>query len=160
MEGFSRFMDRVANQGLFSGFYVSPKNIIVNHLHYADDTIFFVDNKKEELHNLFSALHCFEFIVVLKVNTYKTRLIAIGDVLHLSTWAEEFICSTDCLTFMYLGMPLSAKSGSKLIWDPIIEKFDARLSVWRRISLSRGRKQLINITIYDESERIRKQKKE
>ncbi|XP_026415956.1 uncharacterized protein LOC113311333 [Papaver somniferum] len=35
-------------------------------------------------------------------------------------------------------MPLGAKCNSIRIWDPIIEKFDARLSVWRRISLSRG----------------------
>ncbi|XP_026384917.1 uncharacterized protein LOC113280517 [Papaver somniferum] len=74
------------------------------------------------------------------VNTSKTRLIVIGDVPNLATWEEEFGCSTDCLPFMYLGMPLGAKSGSKRIWDPIIEKFDARLSVWRKISLSRGGK--------------------
>ncbi|XP_026431947.1 uncharacterized protein LOC113329197 [Papaver somniferum] len=75
-----------------------------------------------------------------KVNTSKTRTIAVGDVPNLATWEEEFGCSTDCLPFMYLGMPLGANSGSKRIWDPILEKFDARLSVWRKISLSRGGK--------------------
>ncbi|XP_026420399.1 uncharacterized protein LOC113316434 [Papaver somniferum] len=75
VEGFSRFMDRASNQSFFSGFSVSPISIIVNHLHYADDTIFFVDNKKEELHNLFSALHCFEFIAGLKEGAKNSHLV-------------------------------------------------------------------------------------
>ncbi|XP_026436394.1 uncharacterized protein LOC113334324, partial [Papaver somniferum] len=138
MEGVSRYIDRVANQDLFSVFSVTPTSTIVNHLHYADDTIFFVENNKEQLHNLFSALQCFEYIAGLKVNTTKTRLISVGEVPNLALWAEEFGCAIDCLPFQYLGMPLGAKSSSKRIWDPIIEKFDARLSVWRRISLSKG----------------------
>lgn len=40
MEGFSRYMDRAANMNLFSGLSVSPSSIVLNHLHYADDTIF------------------------------------------------------------------------------------------------------------------------
>ncbi|XP_026444343.1 uncharacterized protein LOC113344624 [Papaver somniferum] len=112
MEGFSRFMDRASSQGLFSGFSVSSSSIVVNHLHYADDTIFFLDNKREELHNLFSVLQCFEFIAGLKINNLKTRLIAVGAVHNLPMWAEELGCSVDVLPFMYLGMPLGAKCGS------------------------------------------------
>ncbi|XP_026442837.1 uncharacterized protein LOC113342540 [Papaver somniferum] len=140
MEGFSRYMDRVANQDLFRGFSVSPSSISINHLHYEDDIIFFIDHKKEELHNLFSSLQCFEYIAGLKVNTSKTRLIAVENVPELPIWAEEFGCPTDCLPFMYLGMPLGAKSVSKSIWVAIIEKFDSRLSPWRKISLSKGGK--------------------
>ncbi|XP_026451080.1 uncharacterized protein LOC113351280 [Papaver somniferum] len=116
------------------GYFTSTRDV------RQDDTIFFVDNNKDELLNLFSALHFFEFIAGLKVNTSKTRLIGVGDVPDLAIWEEEFGCSTDCLPFMYLGMPLGTKSGSKVIWDPIFEKFDARLFVWIRISLSRGGK--------------------
>ncbi|XP_026420637.1 uncharacterized protein LOC113316705 [Papaver somniferum] len=84
------------------------------------------------------ALQCFEFIAGLKVNTSKTRLVAVGDVPDLYSWATKLGCSIDTLPFIYLGMTLGAKSGSKGIWDPIIEKFDARLSPWRKISLSKG----------------------
>ncbi|XP_026433561.1 uncharacterized protein LOC113331002 [Papaver somniferum] len=140
MEGFSRYMDRASQLSLFSGFSVTTSSITVNHLHYADDTIFFIDHSKEELINLFSALKYFEFISSLKVNTSKTRLITIGEVPELSVWAVEFGCATDNLPFMYLGMPLGAKPNSKHIWDHIIEKFEERLSLWRQISLSKGGK--------------------
>ncbi|XP_026409970.1 uncharacterized protein LOC113305077 [Papaver somniferum] len=82
----------------------------------------------------------FGYFTSLKVNAAKTRLISVGEVPNLALWAEEFGCAIDCLPFQYLGMSLGAKSSSKRIWDLIIEKFDARLSVWRRISLSKGGK--------------------
>ncbi|XP_026432710.1 uncharacterized protein LOC113330060 [Papaver somniferum] len=129
---------RAANTGLFNGFSMVENGSVVNHLHYADDIIFFVDNSKEELTNLFSILHCFEYIAGLKVNKSKTRLIAIGDVPLMNVWAAEFGCAVDTLPFIYLGMPLGANSKSKEIWVPILEKFDARLSTWKHISLSKG----------------------
>ncbi|XP_026412651.1 uncharacterized protein LOC113308124 [Papaver somniferum] len=139
MEGFSRFFDRAATWKLFNGFSVSKDGLVINHLHYADDTIFFVDNK-EELINLFSTLKCFEYIAGLKVNNSKTRLVAIGEVPDISDWAKEFGCATDYIPFMYLGMPLGAKYPSTSIWYPIIEKFEKRLSPWRKGNLSRGGK--------------------
>lgn len=69
MEASLGIMDKDAQLGLFSGFVVSFSSVIVNHLHYAEDTIFFIDHNKEEFHKLFYALKCFEFIVGLKVNT-------------------------------------------------------------------------------------------
>ncbi|XP_026416323.1 uncharacterized protein LOC113311737 [Papaver somniferum] len=140
MEGFSRYLDRDAHQNLFSGFSVTPFSIIFNHLHYVDETIFFIDHIKEELLDLFSSLKCSEYIAGLKVNTSKTRLIAIGDMPELSVWPSEFGCATDKLPFMYLDMPLGAKANFKRICDPIIEKFEEILSLWRQISLSKGGK--------------------
>ncbi|XP_026438246.1 uncharacterized protein LOC113336785 [Papaver somniferum] len=115
------YMDREAHLNFFNGFSVSPSSIKVTHLHYANDTIFFFDNKKEELHNIFYALHYFEFITGLKVNTSKTRLIGIGYAPDLSTWAVELGCAIDTLPFLYLGMPFGVKCTFKYIWDPIIE---------------------------------------
>lgn len=129
--------------GLFSGFSVSQSAIVVNHLHYAYDTIFFLDNNKKELHNLFSVLNCFELFAGLKVNTTKTRLIYIGNVPDLTSWALELGCATDFIPFMYLGMPLGANSNSKALWDPILVNFDTRLSFWNQRSVSKGGKQVL-----------------
>ncbi|XP_026396728.1 uncharacterized protein LOC113291407 [Papaver somniferum] len=140
MEVFSRYLDKAENLSLFNGFSVVEDSLVVNHLHYADDTMLFVDHNKEELTNLFSILHCFEFISCLKVNTAKIRLVAIGEVPELNDWTDDFGCKTDTLPFIYPGMPLRDKPNTKSIWNPILERFDARLSFWNQIPLSKGGK--------------------
>ncbi|XP_026444009.1 uncharacterized protein LOC113344214 [Papaver somniferum] len=129
MEGFSRYLDRDASLGLFNGFSVVNDGLVVNYLHYADDTIFFLDNKKEELTNLFSTLHVFEFIAGLNVNTSKTRIIAIEEVSELNALEDEFGCKTDTLPFLYLRMPLGAKPSSTTIWNPILERWRGETSL-------------------------------
>lgn len=89
MEDLSRYNDRAASSNLFNGFSMVENSIVVNHLHYMDDTIFFIDNKKQDLTKLFSILHCFEYITGLKVNTAKTILITIGDVPLINDWAAK-----------------------------------------------------------------------
>ncbi|XP_026399042.1 uncharacterized protein LOC113294884 [Papaver somniferum] len=138
MEGFSRYLDRVAEMGQFNGFSNVHNGIVINHLHYADDTIFFLNYSRDELHNWFSSLKCFELIAGLKINTSKRRIIPIGDCQDLQAWAMELGCITDKLPFIYLGMPLGAKANSKAIWDPILNKFDVRLSHLSKISVSKG----------------------
>lgn len=66
--------------------------------------------KKKELNNLFSALQCLEYIAGLRVNTSKTRLIAIRDLQNLEPWAADFGCATDSSPSMYPGLPLGANS--------------------------------------------------
>ncbi|KAL4599735.1 hypothetical protein ACB092_11G147700 [Castanea dentata] len=38
----------------------------------------------------------------------------------------------------YLGMPLGSSFKSPLIWNPILEKMEKRLSGWKRLYLSKG----------------------
>jgi hypothetical protein len=48
----------------------------------------------------------------------------------------------------YLGLPLGANFKSKLIWDPILEKMERKLSSWQRMYLSKeGRITLIKSTL-------------
>jgi len=47
-------------------------------------------------------------------------------------------CKVDAFPTTYLGLPLSAKFKEKAIWDPIIEKFEKRLSGWKSMYLSKG----------------------
>ena len=38
----------------------------------------------------------------------------------------------------YLGMPLGAHYKDSLIWSPIIERMEKKLSGWKRLYLSKG----------------------
>lgn len=42
------------------------------------------------------------------------------------------------LPIQYLGMPISVNSKSKVVWNPIVEKFVSKLSRWKSQHLSLG----------------------
>ncbi|RZC85287.1 hypothetical protein C5167_041467 [Papaver somniferum] len=110
----------------------------ISHLHYADDSVFFINLSWEELCNLMSILKCIEAVSELRVNPSKTKLIQVGQVPDLHQWAANIGCTTEALPFIYLGMPLGAKSKAKTLWDPIVEKFDSMLASWMKGFITRA----------------------
>lgn len=138
MESLSRIIDKAADIGLFSGFSVKPGSPPISHLHYADDSVFFINPSWEELCNLMSILKCIEAVSGLRVNPSKTKLIQVCQVPDLHQWAANIGCTTEALPFIYLGMPLGAKSKAKTLWDPIVEKFDSMLASWMKGFITRA----------------------
>lgn len=53
------------------------------------------------------------------------------------------------LPSVYLGMPLGAKSKSKEIWNPILEKCEKKLSRWRSQYLLLGGRLMLTNFILD-----------
>ncbi|KAL5124484.1 putative mitochondrial protein [Glycine soja] len=45
------------------------------------------------------------------------------------------------IPFHYLGMPIGIKSSSRVVWEPLISKFEAKLSKWNQKNLSMGAKE-------------------
>jgi len=74
----------------------------------------------------------------LKVNLAKSALIPIGEVPDLPQLALFFGCGVDSLPSTYLGLPLGASYKSKIVWEPVIEKFQRRLAGWKSKLLSKG----------------------
>jgi hypothetical protein len=62
----------------------------------------------------------------------------VGNVPDLDNLATILGCKTVQLPINYLGLPLGAKFKSKMIWDPILEKMERKLSGWQRMYLSKG----------------------
>lgn len=87
---------------------------------------------------MFSTLRCFEVLSGLKINNAKTRLVGVGDVPEIQLWASRIGFGVDMLPISYLGLPLGARYKSKHVWDPVIVRFEKRLSVWMKIHLSKG----------------------
>lgn len=154
IEGLLRMIDKAADIGLFNGFSVKPGSPPISHLHYADDSVFFINPSWEELYNLMSILKCIEAVSGLRVNPSKTKLIEVGEVPDLNQWAANIGCATEALPFSYLGMPLGAKSRAKSLWDSVVEKFDSMLPSWKKGFLTRaGRVTLVkyvlsNLVVY------------
>ncbi|XP_075645160.1 uncharacterized protein LOC142616177 [Castanea sativa] len=69
----------------------------------------------------------------LKVNVGKSEIVPVGEVNNLDALANVLQCRVGSLPMKYLGMPLGSSFKSPLIWNPILEKMEKRLSVATRL---------------------------
>jgi len=68
----------------------------------------------------------------------KSVLIPIGEVPELDNLAQFFGCGVDSLPSSYLGLPLGASFKSKVVWEPVVERFRKKLAGWKSVLLRRG----------------------
>ena len=140
METFTRMIEAASTAGLIFGFSVGSANaaMSISHLLFADDTIIFCDNDCEQMVNLRCVLTWFEAVSGLRVNLAKSSLLPVGEVDNIQLLAGVLGCSIDSFPSTYLGLPLGARFKEKAIWDPIIGRFEKRLSGWKARYLSKG----------------------
>lgn len=65
-------------KGILQSVEVGEKNIKVNMLHFANDTLFFCKDSTQNIMALKAMLCCFELALGLKVNFSKSRLGGVG----------------------------------------------------------------------------------
>ena len=69
---------------------------------------------------------------------HKSEMVPIGKVYDVHALAEILGCSVGTLPMSYLGMPLGASRNFPSIWNPILEKIERKLAVWKKLYLSKG----------------------
>lgn len=68
--------------------------------------------------------------------------------------ASRLFCKVGKMHFVYLGLPIRAKLRTTVMWDPVVQNFKRKLSMWKRSYLSLGGKvtlvkaALSNLPIY------------
>nr|GFC91674.1 LINE-1 reverse transcriptase like [Tanacetum cinerariifolium] len=77
-EGLNAIVSEAMEKGIFRGVVVGDNNVLVPHLQYTDDTIFFGYWDKDNAKSLMCILKCFEEASGLKVNYNKSKINAIG----------------------------------------------------------------------------------
>ncbi|XP_071699700.1 uncharacterized protein [Rutidosis leptorrhynchoides] len=138
-EGLNILVKRALANGLLQGLRIGNDNLIITHLQYADDTIFFGEWNKRSAKHISKLLKCFENISGLKVNFRKSKLYGIGtSIAETEQMARYINCSAGSTPFTYLGLPIGVPTSHISSWQPIIEKFDKRLSDWAAKSISFG----------------------
>jgi len=91
----------------------------------------------------------FEAMSGLRVDSSKSSLISIGEVPNIHYLAHFFGCGVSALPSTYLGLPLGASFKCKVVWDPIVERFQKRLVGWKSNMLSKvGRLTLFQSTLW------------
>ncbi|GKB18467.1 putative RNA-directed DNA polymerase, eukaryota, reverse transcriptase zinc-binding domain protein [Tanacetum coccineum] len=145
MEGLHAFIYKATNLGIFKSFSIGVNNLRISHLMYPDDVIFMGEWSILNACNLLCILGCFFFVSGLKINVHKSNLSGVGmsneDILSM---ANVIGCGAATLPFKYLGVPVGCNMSRCSYWEPIINKFSSRLSLWKARLLSvRGRLTLI-----------------
>nr|KAJ0195447.1 hypothetical protein LSAT_V11C700350330 [Lactuca sativa] len=138
-EGLHIVMEMAKEQGIFEGIQLPQQGPTISHLQYADDTILMGSWSFENAKNLIRILRCFELSSGLKVNMSKSKLFRFGaQNCELELVARNLNCSIGSLPFIYLGLSVGASMARAVHWNPIIEKFQTRLSKWKASTLLFG----------------------
>lgn len=66
-----------------------------------------------------------------------------GGTSNVGELASVLNCMVEHLPISYLDLPLEAKSSSKTIWNPVIERLRRKISGWKGQYLSKGGKMVL-----------------
>lgn len=76
-EAFSQMLGAVGKVALITCFSPTPRAPTVSHLQVADDTIIFCEADEDQIKNVKAILQCFDAVLGLKVNFFKSDLLGI-----------------------------------------------------------------------------------
>jgi hypothetical protein len=94
MEALSRMLIATLDQGNLTGFSVESRDfeeLVVNHLLFADDTIF-CGAQEEQIRQLWCIFLCFEVASRLRINLGKSEIVPIGEIEDAKGLAQLLGC--------------------------------------------------------------------
>ena len=151
MKIFSILVEKAASGGFLSSFNLvnrGGEEMQLTHLLFADDTLVFCSDSRNQLAYRSWILLWFEAISCLKINLDQSSILPVGDVENLEVLTAELGCRIGTLPLAYLGLPLGMRQNSLQVWDGVEERFRKRLALWKRQYISkRGRLTLIKSTL-------------
>ncbi|XP_028199598.1 uncharacterized protein LOC114384133 [Glycine soja] len=120
--------EAVSNQ-CFTSFLVGSNKVPIDVLQYADDTIFFGETSMANVKTVKVILRSFELVSRLRINFAKSKFGAIGQseewCLHAANYLNYALLQ---FPFCYLGIPIGVNPKRKVVWNPILRKFEDRLN--------------------------------
>ena len=111
-------VDKAAQEGFLSGYKIvnrEGEEVQNTHLLFADDTLVFCKDSKDQMAHLGGILLWFEALSGLKINLDKSSVLAMGNVDDIEGLATELSCSTGILPTIYLGLPWGARRNSTFV---------------------------------------------
>ncbi|GJT16200.1 RNA-directed DNA polymerase, eukaryota, reverse transcriptase zinc-binding domain protein [Tanacetum coccineum] len=138
MESLHLSVQRLVDAGLFLGITICP-SIHLSHLLYADDAVFLGQWSEGNINVIVKVLDCFHRASGLHINMNKSKLIGISvDNSKIVQAASKIGCAPLKTPFLYLGTKVGGIISRTKSWEETVNKFDSRLSKWKRKTLSIG----------------------
>ncbi|XP_057747667.1 uncharacterized protein LOC130966862 [Arachis stenosperma] len=136
-----RMVGEAIRNGRISLLLVRRDSIELSHLQFADDTILFCPPEEETIKNYQRLLRCFELMLGLRINFDKSSLIPINcDGQWVQRMCKLLGCKGDTLSVKYLGISLGENPRLMKIWNPIIDKVEEKLNLWKAKVLNKAGK--------------------
>ncbi|GLU06807.1 hypothetical protein SLE2022_238000 [Rubroshorea leprosula] len=138
-EGLQGLIKRAVTEGMLQGIEIGKQGMSVSLLQFADDTIIMGRADAENIRMVKDVLRWFELMSGLRINFNKSSVFGYNvSEKWLKGSAGMLRCGVGRAPFLYLGLPVDSKSGEKKIWEPVVNKFRAKLAVWKAATLSFG----------------------
>lgn len=107
VEGLNLLLKRASGLNYIKGTRIGRNGVVVCHFQFADDTLLFCNNDKEEIVNIKRILRCFQILSGLKINFSKSSLCSVKIPIHeVKEMAQILGCKVEVLLIKYLGLPL------------------------------------------------------
>lgn len=138
-DGLSAILKKAEQVGLVKGFIIGDDSLKVSHLQFVDNTISFLNAKKENIKNMKMCLSIFEVIDGFSVNMDKSCMARIHvDQSMLMELASVMGCQLGALPLKYLEMPLGGNPKVVAFWDPVVKKVSKKFVAWKKSYISFG----------------------
>lgn len=138
-DALSRSIQYCIERNILKGFSVGKNRVEVSMLQFTDDTLIFCPNEEEIMDKWWEILRAILDGASLSMNLTKTSIIGINlDDEKVNDRAIKMGCRVENFPINYLGFVLGGNQKRVAFWDPLVDKFKAKLDVWRHFLLSKG----------------------
>nr|GEY59126.1 putative RNA-directed DNA polymerase, eukaryota, reverse transcriptase zinc-binding domain protein [Tanacetum cinerariifolium] len=139
MEGLYVAISDSIHSCLVRGINIGSSNITLSHLFFADDVVITTEWSSHDIDNIIRVLQVFYLASGLKINIHKSNIYGIGVSLEdVHLMASNTSCVAASFPFTYLGLPIGCNMSLIANWKPLVDKFKAKLTVWKANLLSFG----------------------
>ncbi|GKV09632.1 hypothetical protein SLEP1_g21103 [Rubroshorea leprosula] len=138
-EGLNGLMASAVDKGTYKGVRVGNEGVMVSHLQFADDTVFFGEASEDNISAVKAIMRTFELASGLKINFGKSHLMGVGvEERWLTEMAYRLHCKEEELPFKYLGIPVGGNNRRKSMWQSMVQSVEKKLASWKGRFLSMG----------------------
>lgn len=126
------FIARAKEDGQIQGLIPHLIDDGLSILQYLDDTTIFMEHGLEQAKHMKIFLRDFEQLSGLKINFHKSEMFCYGEAKNCSDqYSHIFGCGMGH-PFRYLGIPMSHRKLNNKDWKVMEERFQKKLSGWKR----------------------------
>jgi len=131
-EGLAGLVRQAAKANLYKGLNIGRKEVEINILQFADDTLFLCKDSYSNVFILKAILRGFVLASGLKINFHKSKLAGVNvRKSNMDCYTKTLNCSQMEVPFIYLGIEVEGNLRKKKFWEPVLSKLKSRLSIWK-----------------------------